>query len=188
MKKPVGQKTIQGWAGNMFMLAGVVAFSAIQSVAAKLYARTDSDAAVFNLIKALTACVCLVLLSLYGFEVNFLTAVYGCLYGALLTSSMYFGYIALASGPISLTSMMVSFSVVIPLLYGVVFCNEALNAVKAAGLLLLAAAMVSANVKKPKMTGNTSYARWILCVCAAFFSNGFCSVLQKLHQQKYPGK
>ena len=171
------------------LLIGIIIFSAVQSAAVKFYNRTDSDAFVFNFVKSLAACAVLAVLSAADFHINALTAAYGGIYGLSLGISMYSGYKALAMGPMSLTSLIVSFSVVIPIFYGVFFSGEPLSNLKIVGLVFLAAALLTANMKKPEMSRKgSSYAWWIFYVAMTFMSNGLCSVLQKMHQQRYPGE
>ncbi len=105
---------------------------------------------------------------------------------------MYCGYKALSLGPLSLTSLIVSFSVIFPLIYGIVFCGERITAVKCAGFVFLALAIVSVNISggvsdKTKKMNNRSL-KWEIFVFATFACNGLCSVLQKMHQIKYPGR
>lgn len=169
----------------------IIIFSALQSASVKWFNKTSGNAAVFNGIKTFSALVFFGGISIWKFSYNPDTIIYGGLYGICLCMSMYCGYKALSLGPLSLTSLIVSFSVVFPLLYGIVFCDEKLSMVKCAGFVFLVLAIVAANV-----SGNVSYNAkeinngsfiWKIFVFATFVCNGLCSVLQKMHQIKYPG-
>ena len=165
----------------------IIIFSVLQSSSVKWFNMTSGDAAVFNGIKTFVALVFFGGMSIWKFSCNPYTIIYGGLYGICLCMSMYCGYKALSLGPLSLTSLIVSFSVVFPLLYGIVFCDEKLSMVKCAGFLFLALAIVAANVSDNAKESNSGGFKWKIFVFATFVCNGLCSVLQKMHQIKYPG-
>jgi drug/metabolite transporter (DMT)-like permease len=98
------------------------------------------------------------------------------------------GYQALCRGPMALTSMLVSFSVVIPLIWGISACNEILKPTQLIALVCLLFAIVLTNADKLKAKANTNvnYATWLMFVAVTFVCNGICSILQKQHQTLYP--
>lgn len=166
---------------------GILIFSLLQSASVKLYNRTDNDVVAFNFIKSLTACAVLLIMNFNNFFLHIPTIVYGTFYGILLATSMNFGYKALASGPMSMTSLIVSFSVIIPILYGLGFCGESLTVLKIIGMVSLCIAMIFTNMKQiPTVQEKDRF--WRIYVALTFLSNGFCSVIQKMHQIKYPDK
>ena len=85
----------------------------------------------------------------------------------------------------ALTSMLVSFAIVIPIAFGLCV-GETLSVSKIIGLCVLVVAMVVVNLNKPQKEGKVSYFRWLICVALTFFSNGAMSVIQKLHQTECP--
>jgi drug/metabolite transporter (DMT)-like permease len=101
---------------------------------------------------------------------------------------MYAGYQALCRGPMALTSMLVSFSVVIPLIWGITVGNETLKTMQYPALILLFLAIIMTNVDKMKVKQTTpiNYGAWLLFVGITFACNGICSILQKQHQTLYP--
>lgn len=171
-----------------FLYVCIVLFSVMQSAAAKFYNRKSNDAMAFNLFKALSAFLLFtaagVLTSGLTFHAG--TAVYGTLYGIMLCVSMYSGYKALVLGPMAITSLVVSFSVVIPLCYGILFCDEKLTVFKMIGLAFLVVSIFFANINKSHASNERKKDfRWGVYVALTFLTNGFCSVVQKIHQTKY---
>ena len=159
-----------------------------QSASTKLYQRTAHDPAIFNACKACAACLLFGLLCIGSFTFHLPTVLYGVIYGVLLCLSMHAGFRALGLGPLSLTSLIVSFSIILPLLYGLIFCQEPFSLLKGLGLLALALAMVTANLGKGHLAQQkTDYPKWLFFLLLTFLSNGFCSILQKEHQRHYPG-
>jgi drug/metabolite transporter (DMT)-like permease len=167
----------------------VILSSVTQSAGAKLFNRHSSDAMLFNAVKALSALLLFALMAAFGFTLHLPTVLYGALYGVSLSLSMFAGYKALCLGPMALTSMLCSFSVILPLIWGLAVWNEKLKPLQIAALFLLFCAIVLINVGKraqPKEE-KTNHKLWLLFVGATFLCNGLCSILQKQHQSLYPG-
>lgn len=175
---------------NIILYLLIVTSSATQSATGKLFSKKSSDSAVFNMLKADSAFVVFALMALFGFEFHLPTLFYGMAYGLLMCVSMYAGYQAISRGPLALSSMLVSFSVAIPVLWGVLFAGESITLVRAIALALLCVAIVAVNFDKFKSSEKSSsdYLVWLLFVGATFLVNGICSVIQKVHQTNYPGK
>lgn len=164
----------------------IILSGALQSVTSKLYSRKNDNVFSFNTIKAISALFLFLLISINRYSFHLPTLIYGTAYGLLLCVSMYSGYKALSCGPMSLTSLIVSFSLVIPLFYGIFVCDEKLNSQKIAGLVFVVIAIVFANINKRKISKQKSGSiGWAVYVFFTFASNGFCSILQKKHQTEY---
>ena len=166
----------------------IVLASATQSSTTKLFNQNCSQSSVFNALKSCTALGMFALTAVFGFSFHLPTVVFGLLYGASLCISMWAGYKALCLGPMALTSMLVSFSVIIPLIWGLTVGNETLKALQYPAFALLFLAIILTNADKIKVNKNTqnNYGLWFLFVGITFVCNGICSILQKQHQTLYP--
>ena len=166
----------------------IVAATVTQSASTKAFNRQSQHSAVFNAVKAGTALILFALMAAPGFAFHVPTLMFGLLYGGCMCLSMYAGYKALCLGPMALSSMLVSFSVLIPLVWGVTAGQETLSAVKCLALVLLLCAIVLTNADKikrgQKKQGN--HALWLTFVGITLLCNGVASVLQKQHQTLYP--
>lgn len=174
----------------------IILASVTERGSTKFFQRYASDSSVFNAIKALSSLILFATMAMVGFSFHLPTLLFGLVYGIGLCISMYAGYQALRLGPMALTSMLVSFSVLIPFLWGVLFEHESLNLLRIFGVILLLGAMFLINwdklVHRPvherneptvvKRRGGT----WLLFVGTTFLCNGICSILQKRHQALYP--
>lgn len=138
----------------------------------------------FNAIKTGAAVLLFAALSLSGFEFHFPTFVYAFVYAIALTVSTICGYMALMKGPMALTSLIISYSVIIPCLYGLAFLEETLKNLQIPGLVMLFVSMFLLNKGKNDKSKRKD---WLFYVFLTFLSNGVCSVTQKLHQSAYPG-
>ena len=161
--------------------------SATQVSATKLYNKCSDNSAVFNAIKSASALVLFALMAVIGFRFHLPTVLFGLGYGACLCLSMHAGYKALCLGPMALTSMLASFSIVIPLLFGIAVWNEKINLMKGIALVLLVFAILMTNADKLKKGGKAEghYALWLIFIALTFLCNGFGSVIQKQYQNLY---
>lgn len=170
---------------SLVLLLGCAFFGALQSVSSKLAARCGSEETGFNRTKALAALAPVAAAFLFRPAFHAPTALFGALYGLSLCAAMLFGYRALALGPLSLTSMIAAFSVLLPIGYGVLFCGETPGIWQGIGLALLCAAIVLTSLGKG--SGRKAGWRWALALLLTFLANGLCSILQKMHQTRFPG-
>ncbi len=139
----------------------------------------------FNALKAGAALLFFFLISIYNMQLHIPTLIYAAIYGVALFFSSIFGYLALMRGSMALTSLLVSYSVVIPCLFGVIFLNESMSYIQVIGIALLLVSMYLIKFQREKVKLNK---HWLIYVAITFFSNGVCSVIQKLHQTSYPGQ
>ena len=91
---------------------------------------------------------------------------------------------AVGCGPLSLTSLMVSYSLMLPTLYGLLFLKDPMGKGFIAGLLLLLLSLWLVSKKDDKM--RISF-RWVLLAFLAFLGNGGCSIFQKMQQVAFEG-
>lgn len=166
----------------------IVACSASQSALSKLCGKRGSDPFRFNFYKA-TFALALFFAAFLITErtIHTESLIYGAVYGATLAISMHCGYTALRIGPLSLTSMLATFSLIIPCLYGAIFLKETVSTPKALGFVFLALALIFLNIKEKKDDRKPSL-KWAVCITLTIVANGVGSVLQKLHQISFPGQ
>ena len=157
--------------------------SAGQSALGKQYARRGGESLPFNINKAVIGTILFLVLGLMsGFSWHLETMLFGLFYGISLCISMHTGFKALSIGPMALTSIIASFSLIIPFLFGIILWNETLTLLKFSGIILLLLSIFLINIKKE----NGFSAKWLFYALVTLLSNGFCSVIQKMHQIKFP--
>ena len=187
---------------TILLYVAVIVVSCAKSAFLKQNTRSGDGSAdsanVFNLFKAIAVFGVLFFIFLFDRSWNLATVGWGAAYGILLTLSMITGYHALKTGPMALTSMIVSFSLLIPYIYGVLFLGEKPKLVQIAGLGMFLLALVLVNWQKlmahRKGTAKEAAAepqkasgRWALLTACTLVFDGLCSVVQKGHQTLYPG-
>lgn len=113
-----------------------------------------------------------------------MTAIYGVAFGGLFFLASAMGALCYALGSMALTSLIINLSLVIPMLYSIVFEKEPVELLHVVGFilfvisLLLSALSTVGDGKAKKAAGRTGVA-WLIAVMIGFFSNGFTAMIQK---------
>ncbi len=98
-----------------------------------------------------------------------------------------FSMFSVATGPLSLTSLVISYSLLIPTFYGIVALDEKITKIKLVGFLMLAISLLLMNYKGKAKEKTGISLKWVIFVTIAFICNGLCSTVQKVQQIQQPG-
>lgn len=134
---------------------------------------------VFNAVGCLTAAVILLCCGGFG-KSSVFTIVLGVAFGAVTALQGITNITALQIGPMSYTSVIISFSTLISALSGVMFFDESLGWAQIVGIVLMLASFVLA----AKSDGDEKKAnlKWLFLCLIAFVATGGVGVMQKVHQ------
>lgn len=156
-----------------------------QSALGKRYARNGGKSECFNINKAFSGLlVFLVIGMLRGLQLHIPTIIFGVVCGLVLSAANHTGFKALSTGPIALTSTVVSFSLIIPFVFGIAVLGETISAYGIVGICLLCISIVMLNLRKGK--GISS--KWVMYTLMTLVLNGIFSVIQKYHQICFPNQ
>lgn len=156
-----------------------------QSAFGKGYAAKGGKAAVFNINKALSGVIVFLIFGIVtGVSFHIPSLFFGLLYGVFLCISMCAGFEALKIGPMALTSIIASFSLVIPFVFGIIVLRENLSVYGIAGIMLLSLSIIILNFKKESGLS----IKWSFYSILTMIANGICSLIQKYHQIYFPGE
>lgn len=111
---------------------------------------------------------------------------YGIFFALSYGTATIFSILALSYGPLSLTALISSFSLMIPTFYGLIFLKDPVSFGLYPGLALLAASLFLIN--KKGNTANGLSLKWLIFVLLAFLGNGLCSVAQTMQQKRFDGQ
>lgn len=136
-----------------------------------------------NTLKVGASLIFFLLISFYKIQFHLPTVLFASVYGFALFFSTLFGYMALKYGSMALTSLIVSYSVIVPCIFSIIFLGETLSFVRILGIVLL---LISMYLLKQQAENVRVNKQWFVYVAITFFCNGICSVMQKLHQTVYP--
>lgn len=172
---------------SILLSALSAACSSGQSTLTKLSSKNDkkNSAMCINAIKLGAPLILFAVLAFKDFVFHRQTAAMAALYAISLFLSTLFGYLALANGSMVISSLIASYSVLIPCVYGIICLNENVSTVKIIGIMLLLISMKLLAKPSDKAVLNK---KWIFYISVTFLCNGISSVLQKVHQTAYPGR
>ena len=145
---------------------------------------TNADVHFFNAVSALLSALVLLIWGGFG-TISLFTLLCGIAFGLTVGFQNLFFVRALALGPWSYTTVIVSLSSLITTLSGAVFWHESITVVQWIGI----ACMVGCSVLSVGNRGGTiadckrsQTVRWLLTSLLAFLLNGLIGLTQKLHQ------
>ena len=167
---------------NYLLLILVIIFIPLQSVVKKPY--TDKlngkGAYTFTAVLSLVALLFFIVTG-NGFDWNLKFLPYSLGFAASYIVANVFSVLAIATGSISLTTLVLKYSLVLPTLYGI-FIGEKPSVFLIIGLVLLIISMYLIN--RPEKGEKASF-KWLIFALLSFVGNGMCSVTQKMHQQVF---
>lgn len=172
---------------NGILLALIVIFVSVQQVTKKAFSNRYSGGALTFSAASCVAALIVFLVTADGkltFTWDFVG--YSLAFAGSYCFALVFGLLAIKVGPLSLTSLLTSFSLLIPTFYGIVALNEQTSMLLYLGLALLLAALVLINFEK-KGEEKKITLRWVIYILLGFVGNGMCSTVQKIQQINQAG-
>ena len=119
----------------------------------------------------------------FGFTFDETTTLFGALYAVCYCVCTVALLKALKIGYVSLTSLIFSYSLILPALFGIFAYSTSPSVVFYFGLALFAVSLFFLGKKKTSEEEKGFSVKWLIFALAAFFTNGGCSILQT-HQQR----
>lgn len=104
------------------------------------------------------------------------------LFGCIFSVCVFTNLKALENGPLSLTTLIVNFSLVFPLVYSFCFLNEPVTVLRVIGIALLVLCMLL--FTNPRVTGSKISVQWFLLAVTSMLCNGFLAVISKVYAMK----
>lgn len=171
---------------SILYLVTIILGCALQNITKKSFSQTNAGNGTFSfaLLASISAAIFFLVTS-RDFVWDFGIVPYAVLFALSYSLAVVFSTYAMSCGSISLTALIVSYSLTIPTLYGLIFLNEPFSGGLLPGLVLLMISLFLINNKKNDTVIITK--KWILYVFLAFIGNGVCSVAQKMQQNSFDG-
>ncbi len=168
----------------VYLIAIIIGVSA-QNIFKKPYTNKAGEKGVYWFSAALSlAALLFFVVTSKGlqFEIGILPYAFG--FAVTYTMATVFSVKAISCGPLSLTALFSSYSLMLPAFYGLIFLREPIGVGFVPGIILL---MISLILINKKSDDNKISFKWVIYVFLVFAGNGLCSVFQKIQQVKYDG-
>lgn len=108
------------------------------------------------------------------------------LFSVCYAASTVTGTLALGCGSLAITSLILSYSLVIPTLSGIVLWNEEIGSLQSIGIVILLISLFLIRNKADTGKKKVSF-KWLIFVATGSVTNGFCSVVQRQQQIVFGG-
>lgn len=167
---------------DYLLLISVIIMLPLQSVFKKPFTNKAGSGGSFTFTAILSfAALVFFVVTGGGFEWNSGYLPYSIGFAVSYIAANVFAVLAIATGPISLSALIIKFSLLLPTAYGLLL-GEGISIWFVVGIVLLIASMILIN--KPEK-GEKFSLKWLIFALLSFLGNGMCSVTQKMHQQEF---
>ena len=172
---------------NALLIISVVIGLSLQQITKKTYNKKTTGKGVFcfSAFSSLVAAIFFVFQIKLPFKFDLALIPYALLFGLGYGACTVCSVFAIFSGSLSLTSLITSYSLIIPTVYGMIFLKEKIGPFLIVGVVLLLISLFLINYVKGD---NKISLKWLFYVTVAFLANGVCSTVQKVQQVDFFGK
>lgn len=169
------------------LLTFVLLTGGIQGILIKKYSN-QKDCGMYTYYFISTVFALIVFLFQSGFKIKLVPEIllYSVLFAVAYCSAIVFQFVALKHGPLSLTILITSYSLILPTLYGIFFLKERFTVIMAAGIVLFVISLALA--VEIKRENKKISLLWFVAVSLAFIGNGMCAMVQKIQQIEFEGQ
>ncbi len=171
----------------LFLILSIFGTS-IQGVATKAFGVKNGGKGCYTYL-AVSRLAGIILLLITAGTLHFDASVipYALIFGVLYITSSLFSFLSVNTGPLSLSSLISSYSLMLPTVYGLVCLRDPVGSGFVPGLILLLVSLFLIN-KKSNEKGEPITKKWIIFVCIMFLANGGGSIVQAMQQRASGGK
>lgn len=172
---------------NALILSITIFATSIQGVCTKAYGKKNGGKGGF-LYLTISRIAGVILLAVTAGTLTFDQSVipYAIALGIFYSLTASFNFLAVNSGPLALTSLITSYSLMLPTAYGLIFMKDPISVGFVPGLLLLLISLFLIS-KKRTDDGVPITFKWIVYVVVMFLANGGGSIVQSMQQRASGG-
>jgi len=121
-----------------------------------------------------------------GYSFNPKVIFYGLLSAFFYCTAYYLTFVAYASGSFVLTNLIISFSLISSIIYGLCFLEDKLSVFGYIGLALILISIVFINIPKNKARTHKKFSwKWLLSALGCFAGNSAIAIIKKMQQVEF---
>ena len=171
---------------NALLLCGAAVGISAQNVVKKHYNKKTDRHGVFIFASTSALVACLFFLVASGFNLDLRAEVipYSIGFAASYAAASVGSFLAIQAGSLSLTSLINSYSLIIPTFYSLIFFGEEVGVTFWIGFALLMVSLFLINSREGEVKITL---KWIIFVVIGFLGNGICSTVQAAEQRDFSG-
>lgn len=161
-------------------ISAKVIYKSLTNYSGKNLLRAKGDFYYFNFLMNI---VCFVLFGLLAVKegISVYSLLLGILFGVVTAICNTYGILAFSEGPMNITDLIITSSMLVPAVSGFLFFQESFHALKLVFTLFLIF-FIQLAVNKGRQNESKVNRKWILYCLIAFVSQGAIGVMQKIHQ------
>lgn len=172
---------------NIALILGVILSTATHRIVSKTYTlRIRNGAFTFSVLNTVGAILIYLIFGGISFDFPPELYLYSLLFAVFFFAAALCGLLAIAKGSLALTCLILSFSPLIPTVYGILFLGEPTSVTLFIGLVSLAISLVLINIEKKGETKKITLA-WIIFVLLGLLGDGAKSTMLKIQQLDFSG-
>lgn len=172
---------------EIFLLISIILLDSVRNITQKEYnKRATNGGFLYTSGSALFACLFFIITSFSGLRFTAEILPYSFALALSYTSAVLFSYLAVLNGSVSLSALFLSYSLLLPTMYGLIFLGDPITAPMVIGLGLLVISLFLSNFEKHGEKKKITV-KWVIFITLAFLGNGFCTIFQKMQQLKFDG-
>ncbi len=168
----------------IFILTSTVT-SLIEGILIKKYnQKYSSGGFIFTAIVSLFSMLFFLITDRGGLNFDFAMLPYGIISGILYCLASFLTFVALGCGPFALSMLILSYSGIFSIIYGIFFLKEDIKVFTAAGILLM---FVSLFLTRNQKSQNEKKAnlKWLVCIAVSAVGCGMFTVIQRMQQIRF---
>ena len=109
---------------------------------------------------------------------------YAVAFGLIYCISYFLTFVALACGSFTLSMLIISYSLVFPILYGIIFLHEPVSVFTCIGFVLLMISLFFVRENKDEKETQFSV-KWLISIIIVTAGNGALAIIQKIQQIRF---
>lgn len=169
---------------NALLISLVILGMSAQGITRKSFSLKHNAPFLFSFISVGVAALFFIVSAGKSFQFSWDYIPYAIVFALGYGSATVFGFFSITNGSMGLTSLVTSYSLIIPTFYGIIFLNEKPSLMLYIGLVLLFVSIFLINFvkgeKKPTI-------KWLIFVTLTLIGNGVCTTAQKVQQLNQNG-
>ena len=173
---------------NIILITSVVVFMTVQSMHSKRYIRKNDGNGpfIYASLSALAAALMFTVIGWGNLDFSMDTLVYSIGFALSYSLCSIFSFYSIKTGSLALTSLLTSYSLIVPSASAIVLFDEPVTKWLLTGIGLMLVSITLVNLPEKKSELKISF-KWLVFVFLAFLGNGLCSTVQTIQQRTFDG-